>query len=128
MSRKWLGTSLGIGVVVAVVLIVVMVDLANTAISVTAIDYTSHDDACGINGDTQPGYTGGSGGSEEITITLGGGPAGCTVTTVSTTTAGFSISGANVPLKVPSQGSARLSFTVTSPTASYSGVLTLDVE
>ena len=128
MSRTWLGASVGIGAVVAVVLIVVMLALANTAISVTTIDYTSHDDACGINGHTQSGYTGSSGGSQQVTLTLDGGQSGCTVITVSTTTAGFSVSSANVPLKVPPQGSESLSFTVTSPSASYNGALTLDVE
>jgi hypothetical protein len=54
-------------------------------------------------------------------------PSSCTVQTASVATPGFSLVNANVPLVVDSGGSLTLSVTLTVPTTSYTGPLTIDL-
>ena len=103
---------------------------SSTAVSVTAINVTSSDDACGSNGHSFNGFTTGVGGtiSQTFTITNGDIILSCTISTVSATTSGFSVSGANAPLTIPAGGTESLSFTITAPGSAYTGVLTIDLE
>lgn len=100
------------------------------SVDVTAVNITSSDNACGSNGHTFPGFTLNTRQSYQQTFTINNGNLvfSCTINSVSTTTPGFSVSGANTPLTIPADGSESLSFTVTAPGASYNGVLTLDLE
>jgi len=127
-------------IVVAVVVVVLLVigvaaylllPAAPPAINVTGINFQSPDDACGLNGATDTGFTANESQAMEFTYqisgnnTTNGGTAACTIHTVSTSTPGFSVSGANVPLSIPVNSSQLLSFSVTMPSSSYTGVLTL---
>jgi hypothetical protein len=124
----WIALFIGVIVLVLVVIGAVAFYFAVSASStVTAINTTSSDDACGMNGQTFSGFTS-TGGRHQETITVTGGPLlSCTIHSVTVVTPGFGISGANVPLTVPAGGSAALTFWVHTPYG-YDGVLTLAVE
>lgn len=121
-------------VVVVVIIVVIAFFLYSAAqassIDVTAINLTSSDNACGMNGHTFSGYTTSGGGSVSDTLTIPNGNIllSCTINSVSSTTSGFSISGANVPLTIPAGGTESLSFTIHAPSGSFNGVLTIDIE
>jgi hypothetical protein len=124
-------------VVIAVIVIIVVIVIAAsaffvaaTSVDVTAINYTSSDNACGTNGGTALGFTTGSNAAYQATIIVTNSNIilSCTINSVSTTTSGFSISGANVPLTIPAGGTESVSFTIHTPGGSYTGVLTLDFE
>jgi hypothetical protein len=130
----WIAVAIGVIVLVVIVLVIVSAALivstggANT-VAVSAINITSGDNACGANGHSEPGFTTSGGGSVQETITVNGGILfSCTVNSVSVSTSGFSLSGANTPLNVPAGGSQSLSFTIHAPNANYNGVLTIDIE
>jgi hypothetical protein len=125
--------------VVAVVVVVAIIAAAafknsgvnnsGVEVTVTAINIVSSDNACGVNGKTVSGYSAVGGESVQKTLVITNGPFfSCTINSVSATTSGFSISGANVPLSIPAGGSESLSFFIGSPNSDYSGVLTLDIE
>ena len=126
--------ALVIGIIVIIIIVVVAAALllyaAAPKVTVTAINFTSSDNACGMNSQTDIGFstTGGSSYQESYIITNGNILLSCTISSVSATTSGFSISGANVPLTIAAGGSQTLSFTINVPSGSYNGVLTIDVE
>lgn len=126
----WIGIGVGVAVVVAVIVILALLAAVSTSIDVTAINFTSSDNACGTNGGTSSGFTTSGGGSIQDTVTIINSNLfdSCTIASVSATTSGFSISGANVPLTIPAGGQESLSFTITAPSGSYTGVLTIDFE
>lgn len=137
--------ALGAVIVIVIVLLVILVGLyaggfltpasnggsgSSAKVDVTAINLVSSANPCGVNGNSFTGYTTPAGGSEQdtLTITNNGLLFSCTISSVSATTSGFSISGANVPLTIPAGGTQALSFTIGSPNSAYTGVLTLDIE
>jgi hypothetical protein len=108
--------------------------LLPAGINVTEITYQSPDNACGLAGSDWDGFTA----NESQVIYIGfnltgpmnsstGNTSACTISTVSTSTPGFSISGANVPLAIPKNSNETLEFNITCPNSSFSGVLTLTV-
>lgn len=119
-------------VVVVVIVIAVLASLAavGSSVDVTAINVTSSDNACGANGHSFSGFTTGSGGTEQYTLSVTNGNIllSCTISTVAATSSGFSISGANTPVSIPAHGTQSVSFTIHAPSGSYTGVLTLDIE
>lgn len=117
-----------IGVVVIIVL-AVAIALA-TSIQVTAINFTSSDDACGTNGGTSAGFTTGGGGSvhDIFSVRNANLSYSCSIDSVNATTPGFGVSGANVPLTIPAGGGESLSFTIIAPHGFYKGTLTIDLE
>jgi hypothetical protein len=130
----WIAVVIGVIVLIVVVVVVIAAVLfvsvggANT-VAVTGINTISSDNACGANGGTASGFTTQGGGEVQYTLTMSGGIfLSCTVNSVSATTPGFTISGANTPLTIPADGSADLSFTIHAPSSSFSGVLTIDIE
>ena len=129
-SRKLLWIIIGVVVVIVVIVIVVISLAASSSVTVTAINFTSSDNACGANGHSESGFTTSGGGSVSYTLSVTNGNIllSCTISSVSATTSGFSISGANVPLTIPAGGTESLSFTITAPSGSYNGVLTIDIE
>lgn len=126
--------ALVLGIIVLVVIVIVAAGLllyaAAPKVTVTAINFTSSDDACGTNSQTDLGFstTGGSTYQESYIVTNSNFILSCTISSIGATTSGFSISGANVPLTIAAGGSQTLSFTIHVPSGSYNGVLTIDVE
>jgi hypothetical protein len=121
-----------VGIVVVVIVLAVLASLAAVAgnVSVSAINVTSGDNACGANGHSFSGFTTNEGGSIQYTLTIHNPNLflTCSVQSVSTTTSGFSLSGANTPVSIPAGGTESVSFQIHAPSSSYSGVLTLDIE
>lgn len=133
--------SLGRTAIVIVVLIVVVILVlgaisyfaapSSSPIVITGVNIYSPDDVCGLDGATADGFNASTSSSVELTYgisgnnTTGGGTAACTIHSVNTTTPGFSVTGANVPLVIPANATPNLSFTVNTPGSPYTGVLTL---
>jgi hypothetical protein len=107
---------------------------AAPAINVTEITFLSTDDACGLANSTWDGFTANSSqvlyiGFPNLTgpAITGGGTNACTIMTVGTPTAGFSVANANVPLNIPKNTSETLLLNLTCPSSSFNGVLDLSV-
>lgn len=101
-------------------------------VEIIGVNFQSPDDVCGLNGAVDSSYYNTTAGqsfslSYELSgnNTTSGGTAACEVNSVSTPTAGFSLSGTNVPLAIPENSTQILSFTVNPPGSSFTGVLTL---
>ncbi|MCI4330812.1 MAG: hypothetical protein L3K19_03055 [Thermoplasmata archaeon] len=132
--RRW-----GLIVVGAVVALLVIGGIAflflpsSPDVVVTGINFSSPDNACGLNGLVDNGFNASSGDSIELTYdisgnnTTGNATAPCTIHSVSTSTPGFSVTGADVPLMVPANAMQLLSFSVNVPDSGYTGVLSLVV-
>lgn len=143
--RRSLGRTVLIVLVIFVVIIlvagVVSYLLAPPAanVTITGVNFQSPDNACGLNGAIDPTWYNTTVGSSivlsyditgaNVTYTIHNatvnGTAACQIATVSTTTSGFSISGANVPLPIAANTTQILSFTVNPPGSGFTGVLTL---
>jgi hypothetical protein len=102
-------------------------------VEITGVNFQSPDDACGLDGATDTSWYNTSAGTSFVLSYLIGGPnassgtgtVACQITSVNTTTAGFSITGANVPLPIPANTTQTLAFTVNPPGSAFTGVLTL---
>jgi len=102
---------------------------AALSIHITSLSVSSGDNACDLNGRAFPGFS--ATGSEWVAETLAvvnGYAHSCTINAVSTTTAGFDLLYQNTPLTIPGAGTADLTFTVSTPTQSYTGILTINIE
>lgn len=108
--------------------------LPGGSIQVTVINFVSPDNTCGLDGAQDYGFNDSLGATIGFQYDIGGnnttaGPnatAACEIHSVSTPTAGFSISNANVPLIVPANVTSQvLSYTVTCPTSNFDGPLTI---
>jgi hypothetical protein len=98
---------------------------------VTGINFDSPDNACGLAGATDYGFNASTNQSLPFTYqisgannTTSGGTMACTISGITTSTSGFTITGANVPLSIPANASQLLSFEVNTPALPYTGVLT----
>ena len=134
-QKNYTGTAVAviiIAIVIVIVLAVVIVLLANSrpgTVDVTAVTFTSHNNACGINGWSGSGFTDPTGGAYVWTNTIpNNGWISCTINSVTTTTSGFSLSGVTTPITIPGGGTATISFTIHCPSSSFTGVLSIDVE
>lgn len=102
-------------------------------VEITGVNFQSPDNACGLNGAVDPSwYNTTTGTSLVLSYEIGGpnatswtGTLPCTIASVNTTTAGFSITGANTPLHIPANATQILSFTVNPPGSAFTGALTL---
>jgi hypothetical protein len=119
-------------VVLVVVTIAIVVVLASVpVVTVTQIDFTSVDNACGANNsDVGAGFTVRATASAAVSVTVlnTGANYSCTIASLTPTTPGFSITGANLPLTVAPQEGLSLNFTVHGPAGGFYGVLVVDVE
>lgn len=122
-----------IGLLVVLVLIVAAVGIVwlvtrPAEVNVSAIDFDAPSGTCGLSGSTTDGFTAAVGNLYPMTLSVTNRLAtACTISSVTTSTAGFSISSANVPLSVPSGGSALLTFNLGLPSNAYQGPLVLVV-
>lgn len=95
------------------------------AVQVTGIDFTSPDDACGLDYASAPGFNTSLGASVHASLTLRtlGRGYDCAVHGLNVTTPGFSLSFTNLPVQ-----DYNLTFTLHVPDRPYSGPLTIVAE
>jgi hypothetical protein len=128
--RRWGRIVVAIVAVILILGVIFLFLAPSPNVIVTGINFSSPDDACGLNGATDYGFNASSGTSMQFTYQLSGnnttdgGTSACTINSLTTSTPGFSISGANVPLAIPANSTQLLSFSVNMPSSSYTGILT----
>jgi hypothetical protein len=112
-----------------VAIVVVVATTQVTVIRVSEIAETSRDDLCLTNGLTAPGFTTRDGDSVSYSLNVTNPfPAACTISTVASSTPGFAVDASNLPLTVRGGGTENLFLTITPVTASFAGILTIDLE
>jgi len=95
-------------------------------ITVTSIDYSSHDGACGISSFAENvDYVGdpGQGIDADLPIRNPNSTASCQIISVVATTPGFAVSSSNVPLVIPAGSQLTLFYTLDCPSGSYTGAI-----
>jgi len=100
-------------------------------IQVSGVNLVSPDNVCGLDGASGDGFDANT--SDLVPFDYGisgastatGGSLACTISTVTTTTPGFHVTNASVPLIVPANETVDLTFSLQCPTSDYSGNLTL---
>jgi Double zinc ribbon len=132
--RIWLWILVGVVVFILVVGVIGYFLIPPApAINVTEIVFQSADDPCGLANLAYYGFTANTSQVVWLALSVGGnstsngGSAPCTISTISSATTGFALTGADVPLSIPANSNETLQFNVTCPSASYNGVLTLSV-
>ena len=143
--RRGLGNTIVVIVVVFVVILLVFGVIAyllvpapssGPAVTITGVNFFSPDNVCGLNGAIDPTWYNQTAGqsfplSYEVSGNVTGNVSGinttapCVIDTLSTSTPGFNITDANVPLTIAANTTELLGFTVDPPNSAYSGVLTL---
>jgi len=106
---------------------------APASVEITGVNFQSPDNACGLEGATDTSWYNTTTGTSFVLSYLISGPnatswngtLACEISSINTTTAGFSITGANVPLSIPANSTQTLAFTVNPPGSAFTGVLTL---
>jgi hypothetical protein len=98
---------------------------------VTGINFDSPDNACGLDGAFGYGLNASTNESVPLTYDISGansstgtGTLACTIESINSNTSGFSVTGANVPLNIPANGTQVLGFNLNTPADPYTGVLT----
>jgi hypothetical protein len=98
---------------------------------VTMIYFDSPDNACGLAGATDYGFNASTNQTVPFTYQISGannstgtGTLACTITDITTSTPGFSVTGATVPLMIAADATQLLSFNLSTPSDPYTGVLT----
>jgi zinc-ribbon domain len=127
--RTWIVAAVVAAAVAVTALVLVLA--AVPTVTVTAIDFSSVDNACGANdNDLDTGFSIRANSVEPFSVTVVNTDpnASCTVHSLTATTPGFALTGVNVPLTVGPNGNATLSFTIHGPASGYDGVLAIDVE
>jgi hypothetical protein len=129
--RRWL---LLVGVVVVAVVLIVLglafFAMTKATVTVSSLRVVSTDGTCGVTNTTLVGFTTQEEGSvpELLTIHNPDPSENCTIRSVTTPTAGFSVYDPDVPLTIEPRSNGTLSFTIIAPKQAYSGPLTLDIE
>ena len=102
---------------------------ASVTVTVTELELVSNDSVCGASSRTTEGFTTVGGGTfvENLSVTNFDFLTVCTITSLRAVTAGFSLNGATVPLTIPPEGSANLTFAVQAPATSYTGWLIINL-
>lgn len=78
-------------------------------VNVTVIDLTSSDNACGLNGATEPGFQGVTNAVSGETWHITGSAGGCTVNGLSAVTGGFQVVSLDVPQSIAAGQTANIS-------------------
>ena len=103
---------------------------AASGVQVSAVNWSGSNTCGGLSGSTTSGFTGAEGTTESLTIAALSNLdpiLSCTIDAVTSTTAGFLVTGGNFPLTIAPGGEASLNVRVLLPPAGYSGVLSLAV-
>lgn len=98
-------------------------------VNVTIIDLTSSDNACGLNGTTEPGFQGVTNAASGETWHITGSAGGCTINGVSSVTGGFQIVSLDVPQSIGAGQTANISvsFVMITLGGPYTGPLVIAV-
>jgi len=99
-------------------------------VNVSVVDWTGSNLCGGLSGNTSTGFTGSTGSSHAYTVAPihnTNRKSSCTIDAITPQTAGFSVSGGNIPLTIRPGGTTALNFTIQLPGSEYSGNLTLVV-
>lgn len=91
----------------------------------TQVRLTSGALGCVLHASTLGGYTTGPGGVKREVLGISSSSVLCTVHAVTAFTLGFTVHGANVPMRDAPGQSSTLTFTVTSPPFGYHGELAI---
>jgi len=98
-------------------------------IRVSEIAETSWDGLCLTNELTAPGFTTRDGDSVSYSLNVTHPlPAACTFSTVASSTPGFVVDASNLPWTIRGGGAENPFLTITPVTASFAGILTVDLE
>jgi hypothetical protein len=127
-----------VAIIVAVILVVAIVAVLfvppGPSIQVTYFYIDSVDNVCDLDGATASGFNASTGdlvaqdfGISGANATAWTGTLACNITSLTTPTPGFSLTGVDVPLVVPANATVDLTFSVQCPNSDYTGNLTLDM-
>lgn len=99
------------------------------AVDVTVIDLTSSDNACGLNGTTEPGFQGVTNAASGENWHITGTPEGCTISGISAVTGGFQVLSVDVPQSIAAGQTAAISvsFVMIGLGGPYTGPLVISV-
>jgi hypothetical protein len=135
-----------VGVVLALIFIIFVIALATQAptvpqsplvpsppgfpVTVGIIYLTSPDDACGLNGTTEPGFSGVSGQFSGETWQISAPPGGCTIVSLTALTPGFNVFPPNFgsPMNFTGGQTTAISVSFQLPSGGYDGDLTIEVD
>ncbi len=113
-------------VLVASILVYLFVPVSTPNVDVTVFVFESPNNICNLSGVEYYGFNTTPGGAVGVELNITGNTTGtCTIATLTTTTPGFSVSGANLPLAVPENTNETLVFNLGLPNGSYTGNVTL---
>lgn len=98
-------------------------------VHVSEVDYTDLDGTCGLTTATANGFVAGADNEVSSSVSMGNAnsSAPCRVTSVQTSTPGFSMTGSDTPFTIPVGGHYELSYTFTTPHTYYTGPLEIEV-
>ena len=95
-------------------------------VQVSAINIYAPHNVCGLNSTPIyfPGFNSSKGANQTLDFEMPNyNTTACVVHSVTTNTTGFNLSNVQVPLTIPGSSSASMNITITSPSASYSGIM-----
>lgn len=132
-GRRRRGWLLLVAVVsVAVVLVITGLALlaqSKDSVAVSTIELFSTSHVCGVYGESLQGFTANPGDTVRESFELYNNlTANCTIHSVAVTPSSFSVVGAGLPLTIGARSLGELSFVIQTPSSSYSGTLTVDLE
>jgi hypothetical protein len=98
-------------------------------VTVTVIDLRSSDNACGLNGTTEPGFRGVTNAASGETWHITGPTGGCTINGLSAVTAGFEVLSLDLPQSIAAGQTVAISvsFVMISLGGPYTGPLVISV-
>jgi len=127
--RWWALLGMVAGAVVATLAVLALLS-AEVGVTVTEVQWSGSNSCGGLSGSTTGGFHGTEGGSEQYRVPGLVDPSpttGCTIPSVTSLVPGFSVTGGNLPLTIPAEGSATLSLTIALTGTSFDGPLSLAV-
>jgi hypothetical protein len=99
------------------------------SVNVTVIELRSSDNACGLDGSTEPGFHGVANAASGETWHITGTTGGCTINSLNAVTAGFQVLSLDVPQSIAAGANAAISvsFVMIQLGGPYTGPLVISV-
>lgn len=91
-------------------------------VNVVLVDVQSPDNACGLNGATEPGFSG-SGTSFTVVWTIYGPVGGCTLSDIAALTTGVTAEVPGLPIQIASEVNQSVNVTFELPSGEYNGII-----